>query len=69
MFRNQNDYDYLYLNGYHAVGFENIDKSSFKIIINQTHKKVFKIKWPKNILWPNKETKQITSIDNSIDFF
>jgi len=66
---NQNDYHYLYLNGNCKVGFENIDKSSFTIIIKQNYKKVFKIKWPENILWPNKKPKQITSIVNSIDFF
>ena len=51
------------------VGFDNIDKASFTIIIKQNYKKVFKIKWPENILWPNKKPKQITSIVNSIDFF
>ncbi|MFK7967917.1 MAG: hypothetical protein AB8B68_01975 [Rickettsiaceae bacterium] len=63
------DCHYLYLEDNCTITFDNVDISSFAIIVKQHYEQVFEIKWPENILWPNKKPKQITAISNSIDFF
>jgi len=60
---------YLYLQGNCKISFANVDKVLFAIIIKQNYSNSFEIEWPWNILWSNKESKQITSKHNSIDFF
>lgn len=66
---NSNDCYYLYLEDNCIIDFDNVDIASFAIMIKQNYETVFEIKWPENILWFNKEPKQITAIANSIDFF
>lgn len=60
---------YLYLEAKCALSFEQVTAKSFTVIIKQNYEKVFNVKWPENILWPEKEPIQVTSTVNAIDFF
>lgn len=38
-------------------------------MIKQNYEGVFNVKWPENILWPEKEPVQVTATANAIDLF
>ena len=63
------DCHYLYLEAKCALNFDKVKNSSFAVMIKQNYEEVFNIKWPENILWPGKESVQVTATVNAIDFF
>ncbi len=65
----QDNCHYLYLNGKCVINFDQVETNSLTIIIKQNYQEIFEIKWPENILWPEKKLVQVTSIINSIDLF
>ncbi|MFK7973631.1 MAG: hypothetical protein AB8B66_02035 [Rickettsiaceae bacterium] len=61
-------YNYLYLNADTNLNITEINFPEVNIVIKQSCDKICSIEWPKNIIWLNNITHQMTTTQNVIDF-
>lgn len=62
-----NNIFYLYLNDNCEISLNLARKSLITLIIKQNYQNIYELKWPGNILWPDKKAHIMTSVINAIN--